>query len=530
MQLRDLVQPTWPPLRHIEAGWAALTEEEQKEVHARLEAVDTTAHGRRDATLPFFAFLAQVETIAIEIPLRFLKEAPEDLQPLLRRQLVDEVFHSLLFARIAHQLALPEALPPQPSEAAEELLTLIRNETNWESGVTLLNLAECWIENLFRHAASWQVAPDVFKTVLIDEARHVEEAFHANCPDAVAALETGLMKLFQEPVVALAMHELSGSGYMKMARGLRDAHRKHLAKLGLEPGPEWQLYEAQLDGDIETAALVEEGPWRATANQIWTTPRDPTMQGDFDANVAKIPKKLLTPAIVAAVGRAWAKHPELNRVHAKGRTYQLEKANVGVRVLVNGQLGTVVVEDADKRSLADISQCIRDGVATLEAQEGTAPVNEDAIKLLTPTPASFSVAVSNPGKFGLVRGAGALSGYMSPSTDISIGQRRRVPTWKGIGYFPTWHTNFGCLQDHRVFDGREAGIAMTALQQELRTVKTWLKTKSTVLPQQMQILPTIGKYSPVAVGAGMAAVAAGAAAAGFAIHHLVKQDDVDEEE
>ncbi|MGB1697683.1 MAG: 2-oxo acid dehydrogenase subunit E2 [Thermoplasmatota archaeon] len=521
MNLQKLVLPSWPPLRHVEAGWNALTQEEQGEIEARVAAVDRRITGRREATLPFFAFLAQVETIAIEIPLRFLERAPEEHKPLLRRQLVDEVFHSVLFVRIAHELALPDSMPPAPSPAAEELLDLIRSEEDWEASVTLLNLAECWIENLFRHAARWEVAPDVFRTVLADEARHVEEAFEAADADAVERMEAGLMALFQEPRVSLAMNELAGTErYVNMVNGLQRTHRNHLKKLGLSPGPAWEMFEQEIElPELELATKLPQTPWRASAAKLWHTPRDPTMQGDFDLLVDKVPKKLLTPFVVATVGRAWAKHPELNRVFAKGRTWQLPRVNVGVRVLVNDQLATVVVTDADKRSLSDISQAILDGVKDLEARHkpDDAPIDDSLYELIDPGVHSFAVAISNPGKFGMVRGAGALSGHISPSTDISVGQRRRI----GLKH----HVNFGCLQDHRVFDGREAGVAMRAIQAEAAKVKEILRAKNTYVPSELRMIPAIGKYAPTTAGGALIGIGAtlGMGAIGFAAYQLSKR-------
>src|SRR5213078_1853463 len=73
-----LITPHWAPLRNIEQGWAELTEDERAVVAERLEHTLRqpwhVAH-QRDALGHFFAFLAQVETIAIEVPLRFLPAA-----------------------------------------------------------------------------------------------------------------------------------------------------------------------------------------------------------------------------------------------------------------------------------------------------------------------------------------------------------------------------------------------------------------------------------------------------------------------
>src|SRR5262249_11502081 len=74
----DLVRPLWPPLRHVRRGWEHLTADERATVQHRVEVV-LRAHrwgpGRRDALAHLFTFLAQVETIAIEIPLRALPTA-----------------------------------------------------------------------------------------------------------------------------------------------------------------------------------------------------------------------------------------------------------------------------------------------------------------------------------------------------------------------------------------------------------------------------------------------------------------------
>ncbi len=539
-------------MRHVEAGWNTLTPDEQAEVTERVAAVDTTVNARKTAALPFFAFLAQVETIAIEIPLRSLETASPELRPLLRRQLVDEVFHSTLFARIAHELALPNAQPPAPYPSAERLLERIRREADLAVSATLLNLvAEGWIENLFRHAATWGVADHVFETVLADEARHVHEAT-AYTQDldsqaasaAVARLEEGLIEVLAEPEVGLAMHELAGrKAHADMARDMHRLHREHLADVGLAPSAAWTANEERTLQWMDGLDLMDEAeplpstPWRASAQRVWDTPRDPTMQGDVDLPVGRIPKKLLTPVMVAAIGRAWAAHPELNRVVAKGKIWQLPRINVGVRVLVRDtELATVVITDADKRSVRDIGRMIIDGVQQLEAIRGAQqdgnmevrPYDGRVLALADPGVTSFSVAISNPGKFGLVRGGGAFSGDVAPSTDISIGQRRRLPVWRGIGYWPSWHVNFGCLQDHRVFDGREAGVAMQAAltQMSRRNIRAILRTKDTLppdtlpgarmaamAPKELRMLANVGiaKYVPVAIGAAGAAAGIGAA-------------------
>lgn len=551
----DLVRPDWPPLRHVRRGWSHLTDGERRHVEARLATVLKDLRWgphRRDALGHFLAFLAQVETIAIEIPLRALPGAPEAQRPVLRRQLVDEVFHSLLFARLAHELALPGGQPPAPIASAERLLQRIRDEPDAAVAAVLLNLvAEAWIETLFHHARKWGVADAAFDAVLADEERHVEEAMGhiagldpAAALPALRALERGLIEVGAEPAVALAMLDLAGeAGYRALAEDLESNHRAQLAKIGVAPDAAFDAM-ARLRALVPPAEAgprpVKDTPWRQAAREVWGTPRDPTMQGAFDVRVGHVPKRLLLPVTVAAIGRAYAKHPRLNRIVARGQVWQLPRCNVGVRVLVaDDELATVVVTDADRRSVKDIARLVLDGHAQLVEQRERRLADEAAgrptprpamalAELAGPTDASFAVALSNAGKFGLQEGAGAFSGALSPSTDITMGQRRRQPAWFGVAYLPAWQVNLGCLQDHRVFDGREAALAMNALREELspKSVRALLKAPDTLpaqdgpapapawmsaMPPELRALPAVGlwKYTPVVVGGAALGAALG---------------------
>lgn len=550
----ELVRPAWPPLRHVERGWSHLTPEERAEVEARVAAVlreHTWGPHKRDALLHLMTFLAQVETIAIEIPLRFLPHAPEALKPLLRRQLVDEVFHSTIFARLAHELALPQAQPPPPLPSAERLLDRIRQEPDLAVTATLLNLvAEGWIETLFKHALRWRVAPAVFKAVLADEARHVDEAHHylgSLDPEAAAAavrgFEQGMLEVGAEPAVALAILDIAGeAGQRKLAHDLWRTHAKHLREVGLEPSPAWsQAVEsaesaAALASPAPRPRRVEDTEWRRLARRVWQAPRDPTMQGDFDVPVGHVPRKLLTPVLIAALGRAWAAHPELNRVVARDGVWELPHANVGVRVLLDDdELATVLIPEADRRSVRDIQRMLQDGIAQLRAMREAARASGARVEqdpelaaLVPALPQMFSVALSNAGKWGVVSGAGSFSGHVSPSTDITAGLRRRLPRWRGIAYLPSWHVNVAAIQDHRVFDGRASATTVTAIQEALspRAVRAILAAKDTLPPEgeapaqrpagiaAAAGLPLLGglglpKYTPFVIGGIGLGVAAG---------------------
>jgi hypothetical protein len=510
-----MIRPHWAPLDNIERGWRALTAEEQASVAERLDqalcGLSWRAGDHKDALGHFFTFLAQVETIAIEVPLRFLPGADPDQLPALRRQLVDEVFHSALFARIAHELHLPDAQPPPPLASAEALLARIRSEPDLAISATLLNLvSEGWIEELFDHAMRWGIADQVFTIVLRDESRHVEEAAmyvttgdRARSEAVLADFEDGLVAVLAEPVLTLSIFDLAGyDGYRALTAGLLAKHKRQLAAHGLQPSARWidletlmdrllELHRANHERIAEGAPVrVPDTAWRRAARTIWSAPTNPTMRGGFDVPVGHIPKKLLTPILIAALGRAWATEEgrTLNRVIARDGVWQLPAIHVGVRVLVGGEIATVVITNANERSVADVAKMLAKGHQALTDMRACAQpegahrtsLPEDLAQLI-PAAFRYSVSISNVGKFGLTTGSGALSAY-SPTTDITVGERRKLPLWRIFAYFPAWHVHLGCLQDHRVVDGHDAGLAMRLVRDQLTrpAIRALLSAKHTI--------------------------------------------------
>ena len=320
--IEQLIRPCWPPMKHIEKGWKALNDDERATVRDRLESIlsskEPIHHGSGSAALAtFFSFLAQVETIAIEIPLRFLPHAHADMRLSLRRQLVDEVFHSILFARIAYELCLPNHQPPPPLQSAEALLERIRSETDLAVSATLLNLvAESWIEVLFEQALSWGIADPVFRAVLADEARHVTEADiyigkHSDGDKVGAAVrefELGLVEVLSEPSVAISISTLAGpDGLRTLVSQLTARHSQQLKNCGLESSADWLQLNTNVAGMVEnddlqeevayrqTLRAIDDTSWRRAARAIWKTPTSPTMRGSFDVAMGHIPKKLPYP-------------------------------------------------------------------------------------------------------------------------------------------------------------------------------------------------------------------------------------------
>ena len=171
----------WKPLTYIREGWDILNEEEKKEVEERVNKLfkNDFIHMKTSQVfyLHIFSFLAQVEVLAIQIPLKFMKKFDEKINNQLRRQLVDEVVHGLVFSKMAHFLAAPFSTPIPIIESVEKMCDGIRNIEDEKIALISLNLiAEGWIEEVFSSLKDWNFSNEIFESILSDEERHVSEA------------------------------------------------------------------------------------------------------------------------------------------------------------------------------------------------------------------------------------------------------------------------------------------------------------------------------------------------------------------
>ena len=499
--LQPYVDAAWPPMAHVRRGWARLGAENRALVLRRLD--ETLArfrpapHADPRALRRFFSFLSQVEVIAIEVPLSALPTARPEVAPLLERQLADEVFHAAVFAALARRVGgLDKPLPE-----AERVLDHIRRQDDPRTTAVLLNLvAEGWIENLFDHAVTWGVADDVFRIVLEDESRHVEEAHqHAEGVDlqrvgeAVRSFEADLFRLAQHPRVMLPIVALAGEDkFQALARSFLDVHAGALAEAGLPPSEPL----VRLRAAVEDAARVEAPPrprevepatqWRRTALELWDAPRSPVMNGWCEVRVDHVPRRLLTAVVVAAVGRVWREFPRVNRYVAGGRVWAPGAVNVGVRVAIGDKgeaLSTVVVPDADRRSVEDVRRLVREGTRRMnEAGQGVEVQGPDAddeplrsvlrdeelMAFVPPGTVAAPVTVSNVGKAGLYAGWGAMPGALGQSLEVIIGRVEKRPQWTGWRYKPVDTVTICFSADHRVFDGQHVAEAMQRFRDAMR--------------------------------------------------------------
>ena len=133
-ELAELLRPSWGTEKWILEGWNKINADEKQLIKDRLDDLF------RDG-LPFelksdklfyiytFSLLAQLEVLAIQVPLKFeSKMSTVEYKERMRLQLLDEIFHGLVFTKIVYMLCAPYASPPPYSPNIEILCNFIRNE------------------------------------------------------------------------------------------------------------------------------------------------------------------------------------------------------------------------------------------------------------------------------------------------------------------------------------------------------------------------------------------------------------------
>ena len=139
-----LLKPTWGAEKWILEGWNALNADEQGVVTGRIDSLFSEGLPFKlthDRMLYIYAFslLAQLEVLAIQVPLTFETYMPTpELRQRMRVQLMDEVFHGLVFTRILYELITPYAMPPAYNEEIEDLCGVFK-EAKLEPFLTFCN-------------------------------------------------------------------------------------------------------------------------------------------------------------------------------------------------------------------------------------------------------------------------------------------------------------------------------------------------------------------------------------------------------
>lgn len=158
--------------------------------------------------------------------------------------------------------------------------------------------------------------------------------------------------------------------------------------------------------------------------------------------------------IIKAVALTLPKFPNLNASLGEGEIVWHGRFNIGVAVAVEGGLTTIVIPDADRKSLSQISAEVKDKAERARAGK----IRPDDVVGSTFTTSNLGmygvddfIAIINPPEAAILAIGGAVQVPVVENGQLAIG----------------WRMKATISADHRVTDGAEAARFMQALAQYL---------------------------------------------------------------
>ncbi|MCH9717862.1 MAG: hypothetical protein K0U24_03060 [Gammaproteobacteria bacterium] len=504
--LDALIKPQWGAEKWILEGWKVLTSDEQAVVTDRMNALFSNGlpfelHHDKALYICAFSLLAQLEVLAIQVPLKFEKEMPTlQLKKRMRMQLLDEVFHGLIFTRIVYELIAPYAVPPTYNNEVEALCNLIREEKCSKAAVILLNLvAEALIEELFEAFYKADIASVVFDVILEDEHRHVSEAelYREVGLPAAELLDKKLIPLEEKIISSIFMNYayvnmmvtlLGAEGFDACAFSIDEKHKRQLSTLNLTPGESWNTFMQHRDSlsshyklHLQNYEPIALSSMRKVLMTQWKDPVDPTMVGEFDLNVTglnalgkKKDRPYMLPMIMLkTIGLAAASDRLEHRCFSHHKLYKSKTSQIGLVVTLPGcddHHGTVIFENPHKHSIQSLVRslvksrnmmiyCYKrrlileqqyPALASLMNKE-VRNILEDVYSPLHP-PFPF-ISLSLVSEVGYMRAKSPLR--VNESLKLSVLTVQKKPIWSEASqrFEPEDMLPISINADHRIFDG-----------------------------------------------------------------------------
>ncbi|KTD49793.1 putative CoA-dependent acyltransferase [Legionella rubrilucens] len=504
-ELNEFLRTAWGSEQWILEGWKKITEEEKNLIRQRMDELfkDGLPFELKNHKLLYvftFSLLAQLEVLAIQVPLKFQdKMSSEEHRQRMRVQFLDEIFHGLVFTKIVYMLSAPHALPPAYNEHIEVLCNFIRNEDCPKVAVMLLNLiGEGWIEEIFYSLKKQGVAPRVFDTIIDDEHRHVCEADlykDIGLPDMdevrqkMAFLEEQLLtNIFLQYKYMFSVCSLLGvDGTIDFLQSLNQKHLQQLEKINLKPSDNWQFFmkvgEELFPRIREMSELhyaVEMTPIRKVFMTQWSDPSDPTMVGEFNLNIScidffnkKFPPETVTILMLQAVSLGLSETDSFRSFLNYRQLFQSKEAYMGLIVKLpdcGDHIGTIVFENCHRMAFQEIAVRVRNIMKMMvycfkkrEYLEKTYPhlsvkLEKMLYELATdgydyPLPGNAVVSLSNIGFCGYVRTKSPLR--CNEAMKFTLLEVDRKPVWnkETQAFEPQDILPVSISADHRIFDG-----------------------------------------------------------------------------
>ncbi len=507
-ELTELLRPSWGSEQWILEGWQRISQEEKELVKSRLtelfqDGLPFALEHEKTLYIYAFSLLAQLEVLAIQVPLKFESRMTDPKhRQLMHAQLLDEIFHGLVFTKIVYQLSAPYALPPAYSKNIEVLCNFIRAEECPKIAVVLLNLiAEGWIEEIFTSFERRGIAPKVFATIVADEHRHVCEADLyrvIGLPDKqivqskIKYLEKQLLtNVFLQYKYMLSITAiLGGEGVIDFLKALDKKHNEQLHKLSLKPSLNWQFLMRAAEKLFprvlkysQSVYEIEMTPIRQALMSQWDDPKDPTMVGEFNLNVScldffnkKYPPDTLTILILQSISLSLHENDHWRSYISQMKLLQTQESYVGLAVKLpdcGDHIGTIVFENCHELTVQDLAVRVRNSIQMMvycfkkrqqidKEHPHLMAMTDDALYDFLndlydyPMINNSVVTVSNIGSWGYTQGKSPLRPNETVKITLFAVEKRQVWNKEKQTFEPQDLLPISLSADHRIFDGNIA--------------------------------------------------------------------------
>lgn len=249
--------------------------------------------------------------------------------------------------------------------------------------------------------------------------------------------------------------------------------------------------------------------WRKVASTIYKKPTDSKIYGTVELDVTDIEKFVtakrkegvkttLTYLLTLIVGRAIRQEvPQLNTYVRRGKIIQREQVDATVSVLLpGGEMGSVKIKNADKLTVAEISDEIAEKIR--DSRKGDENDTMQSKNFLSSIPWPFrnwffklyrtmtihwgislpglgidsnsfgSYVVSNIGTVGLDTGYGSLLPSSNVSVVLILGSINKKPAVINDKIVPRRIMLLSATLDHRVVDGSHGGKLFRSIKHYLK--------------------------------------------------------------
>lgn len=505
--LSEIIRPSWGSEQWIQEGWDRISVEEQQIIQNRVD--DLFNEGlpldlKHDKILYIYAFslLAQLEVLAIQVPLKFEdRMSTPQFKALMHEQLLDEIFHGIVFTKILFMLCAPHSLPPAYNDCIEELCNFIRNEDCPRVALMLLNLiGEGWIEEIFYAFEKHNIAPKIFRVIIDDEHRHVCEADlyrDIGLPDIevvkekLAFLESQLLSnVFMQYKYMYSTRNLLGvEGTIDFIQSLNRKHIAQLKKINLEPSEPWRYFMKFAETIIPRiqhyvgGELISEVPMSSIRKVFmtqWGSPGDPTMSGQYNVNIScldffnkRFPPETVTMLMLQTISHGVYDTDEFRLFMSHHKLYRTKEAYMGLVVKLpdcGDHIGTMVFENCHLITIKELALKVQNVLKMmvycykkrefLENQfpELKAIVDERLYEFVNgvygyPAPGNPFISLSNIGFCGYDHAISPLRS--NEAIKFTLMEIEKKPVWNEDkqAFEPQDLLPVSMSGDHRIFDG-----------------------------------------------------------------------------